>query len=156
MARSTTTKTTARKTTTTRAKAATKPAATKAAGKAPLPRTRKKAVAATAVADAPEAVVVTASKPVSTQQELKKPELIEMVVEKTGVKKRDAKPAIEAALQILGEALAEGRELNLQPLGKIRVNRMKKLSSARVMTCKVRQTIKEESSEPKQRVEAAE
>lgn len=156
MARSTTTKTTARKTTTTRAKAATKPATTKAAGKAPLPRTRKKAVAATAVADAPEAVVVTASKPVSTQQELKKPELIEMVVEKTGVKKRDAKPAIEAALQILGEALAEGRELNLQPFGKVRVNRMKELSGARVVNAKVRQKIKIEEDAKDPLAEAAE
>lgn len=128
----------------------------KPAAKSTLPKTRKSSAAATPAADAPEAVVVQESVPVSDLGELKKVELIEMIVERTGVKKRDAKPTIEAALQILGEALAEGRELNLQPLGKIRVNRMKKLSSARVMTCKVRQTIKEESSEPKQRVEAAE
>ncbi|MEC8195989.1 MAG: HU family DNA-binding protein, partial [Pseudomonadota bacterium] len=104
----------------------------------------------------PEAVVVQESVPVSDLGELKKVELIEMIVERTGVKKRDAKPTIEAALQILGEALAEGRELNLQPLGKIRVNRMKKLSSARVMTCKVRQTIKEETTDPEPLAEAAE
>jgi len=128
----------------------------KPAAKSTLPKTRKSSAAATPAADAPEAVVVQESVPVSDLGELKKVELIEMIVERTGVKKRDAKPTIEAALQILGEALAEGRELNLQPLGKIRVNRMKKLSSARVMTCKVRQTIKEEANEPEPLAEAAE
>lgn len=128
----------------------------KPAAKSTLPKTRKSSAAATPAADAPEAVVVQESVPVSKLGELKKVELIEMIVERTGVKKRDAKPTIEAALQILGEALAEGRELNLQPLGKIRVNRMKKLSSARVMTCKVRQTIKEETTEPEPLAEAAE
>ncbi|CUH69596.1 integration host factor subunit alpha [Thalassovita autumnalis] len=128
----------------------------KPAAKSTLPKTRKSSAAATPAADAPEAVVVQESVPVSDLGELKKVELIEMIVERTGVKKRDAKPTIEAALQILGEALAEGRELNLQPLGKIRVNRMKKLSSARVMTCKVRQTIKEETTEPEPLAEAAE
>jgi DNA-binding protein HU-alpha len=128
----------------------------KPAAKSTLPKTRKSSAAATPAADAPEAVVVQESVPVSDLGELKKVELIEMIVERTGVKKRDAKPTIEAALQILGEALAEGRELNLQPLGKIRVNRMKKLSSARVMTCKVRQTIKEETIDPEQLAEAAE
>lgn len=128
----------------------------KPAAKSTLPKTRKSSAAATPAADAPEAVVVQESVPVSDLGELKKVELIEMIVERTGVKKRDAKPTIEAALQILGEALAEGRELNLQPLGKIRVNRMKKLSSARVMTCKVRQTIKEETADPEPLAEAAE
>jgi DNA-binding protein HU-alpha len=128
----------------------------KPAAKSTLPKTRKSSAAATPAADAPEAVVVQESVPVSDLGELKKVELIEMIVERTGVKKRDAKPTIEAALQILGEALAEGRELNLQPLGKIRVNRMKKLSSARVMTCKVRQTIKEETTDPEPLAEAAE
>ncbi|MCG7492007.1 HU family DNA-binding protein [Thalassobius sp. Cn5-15] len=149
MARSTTTKTTTRKTAAkpastpakTAAKSTTK-STTKATAKVPLPRTRKKATPATAAADAPEAVVVTETKPVSSQEEMKKPELIDMIVEKTGVKKRDVKPAIEAALDILGEALAEGRELNLQPFGKVRINRLKELSGARVMNLKVRQKIK--------------
>ena len=154
MARSTTTKSS--KTTTTAAKSA----APKAA-KSTLLKTRKPAPAkvrakASAPAEAPEAVVVQENVPTSTLPELKKVELIDMVVERAGVKKRDAKPAIEAALEILGAALADGREVNLQPLGKIRVNRMKHLSSARVMTCKVRQTIKSDTSEEDTVAEAAE
>jgi DNA-binding protein HU-alpha len=150
MARSTTT--TARKTTAgTKAKTTRKPAS-----KAALPKTRKPATTKVAAADAPEAVVVQETVPVSTQEELKKAALIDMVVEQTGVKKRDAKPVIEAALQILGSALAEGRELNLQPFGKVRVNRMKELSSARVMTCKLRQTIKNEKEVKEPLAEAAE
>lgn len=141
MARSTTTKSSKTPTKTT------KPVAAKAT-KTALPKTRKPAPAKVAAnAEAPEAVVVQESVPTSTLPELKKVELIDMVVERAGVKKRDAKPAIEAALEILGAALAEGREVNMQPLGKIRVNRMKHLSSARVMTCKVRQTIKDDAAE---------
>lgn len=140
MARSTTTKSSKTPTKTT------KPVAAKAT-KSALPKTRKPAPAKVAAKAAPETVVVQESVPTSTQPELKKVELIDMVVERAGVKKRDAKPAIEAALEILGAALAEGREVNMQPLGKIRVNRMKHLSSARVMTCKVRQTIKDDAAE---------
>lgn len=152
------TKSTANTTKSTTAKTTRKPAA-----KSTLPKTRKPAAAKVktpvskpAPAEAPEAVVVQESVPVSALGELKKVELIDMVVEQTGVKKRDAKPAIEAALKILGESLAEGREINMQPFGKVRVNRMKQLSSARVMTCKVRQTIKTEEDEKDPLAEAAE
>ena len=150
MARSTTTKSSKTPTKST-AKPARKPAA-----KSALPKTRKPAPAKVAAKAAPESVVVQESVPTSTLPELKKVELIDMVVERAGVKKRDAKPAIEAALEILGAALAEGREVNMQPLGKIRVNRMKQLSSARVMTCKVRQTIKDEAASDTSLSEAAE
>ncbi|MEB8386190.1 HU family DNA-binding protein [Rhodobacteraceae bacterium KMM 6894] len=71
--------------------------------------------------------------------ELKKQELIAMVVERSDVAKKHAKPVIEAMLQVLGEALAEGRELNLQPLGKVKQNRVKDTPRARVIVAKIRQ-----------------
>ena len=57
--------------------------------------------------------------------QLKKKEFFERVVDRSGVRKGEAKTAIEAALAVLGEALANGEELNLPPLGKIKVARQK-------------------------------
>ena len=62
-----------------------------------------------------------------------------MAVARSGVKKRDAKPAIEAVLAVLGEALSEGRELNLRPMGKLKVTRMKKAGNGQIINARVRQ-----------------
>lgn len=71
---------------------------------------------------------------------LRKRELIATVVEKTGVKKRFAKPVVEAMIDEMGAALAEGRELNLQPFGKVKQSRTKDSSNARVIFAKIRQS----------------
>ena len=91
--------------------------------------------------EAPKAapVVVNEAKPVVAGPQMKKKELIEAVVERSGVKKRYAKPAIEAALAVLGEALDEGRELNLRPFGKMKVQRAKEVANGKVMNVRVRQ-----------------
>ena len=86
-----------------------------------------------------EPVVVSETAPVVSAPDLKKVELIDAVVERSGVKKRYAKPAVEAALAILGEALAEGQGLNLRPLGKAKVQRSKEVANAKVLTIRVRQ-----------------
>ncbi|WP_435312685.1 HU family DNA-binding protein [Primorskyibacter sedentarius] len=70
---------------------------------------------------------------------LRKKELIDLVVERCPVKKRDAKPAIEAALAVLGEALSKGREVNIPPLGKIKVKRSKRVGNAQISTLHLRQ-----------------
>ncbi|KQB97779.1 hypothetical protein AL073_02255 [Loktanella sp. 1ANDIMAR09] len=70
---------------------------------------------------------------------LKKPELLDAVVARTNLKKRDVKPAVEAALAVLGEALREGAVVNLPPLGKLRVVKTKPLDGgAAVVTLKLR------------------
>lgn len=137
---------------------ATKARATSAteAAKAPV---AKKAPAAAAKSDLPKVV-----KPVSADvvvppndgPELKKRELIDLVVDRAGVKKKDAKPAIEAALAILGEAIASGRELNLQPLGKLRINRVEDKDNGRVIVCKLRQSNSTGPDEKEPLAEAAE
>ncbi|MBL4767212.1 MAG: HU family DNA-binding protein [Rhodobacteraceae bacterium] len=71
---------------------------------------------------------------------MRKKELIDLVVERSGIKKKDAKPTVEAVLAILGEAIASGRELNLQPFGKLRINRTEEKSNGRVIVCKLRQS----------------
>lgn len=122
--------TTPRKTTAPRTKTAPKAPVTRAATSAQTP----------AAAPATPAVVAAAS-PVVAGPVLKKRELIDRVVARSGVKKKDAKPAVEAALAVLGEALANGEELNLQPFGRMKINREKVAGNNRIIICKLRQHI---------------
>lgn len=70
---------------------------------------------------------------------LKKPDLFAAVVERTNLKKRDVKPAVEAALAIIGEALARGEDVVLPPLGKVRVVKSKEVGGGvDVITLKLR------------------
>lgn len=128
----TTRKTTARKTAARKTPAKTAPAKS-------APAARKPRNTAAVKAAAPEPVVVKAAPPAPAQPDLRKKELIDMVVAQSGVKKKDAKPAVEAMLAILGDALASGRELNLQPFGKLRINRAEDRSNGRIIICKLRQ-----------------
>ena len=89
--------------------------------------------------EAKPATVVQPAKPVSAKTMLKKAELVDQVVEKTGVKKRDAKVSVEAALAILAQALADETDLNLPPLGKVRMVKSKDLTDgAKALTLKLR------------------
>lgn len=92
----------------------------------------------TAKISAAEPVVV-APMPEIDPNLLKKPQLLDAVVARTNLKKRDVKPAVEAALAVIGEALRAGNELALPPLGKVRLVKTKELDSgAAVMTLKLR------------------
>lgn len=93
--------------------------------------------APTAVVSAAPAVG-TGTGPVDDVPTLRKKELIERVVARCGVKKKDAKPTIEAMLTVLGEALSSGEELNLHPMGKMKVTRVIDKPNATVMVTKVR------------------
>lgn len=116
---------------------------TKARSKATVKTAVKTGAAATAATPEPAesitSVVVTENPAADAGPELKKQELLDKVVTRTDVKKKLAKPVVEAVLEILGEALAEGRELNLQPLGKVKINRIKEMANARVIVAKIRQ-----------------
>lgn len=70
----------------------------------------------------------------------KKKHLVERVVAISGAKKRLAKDVVEATLAALGEALNEGRSLNLPPLGKLTVNRQKDIASGEVLIVKLRRS----------------
>ena len=69
---------------------------------------------------------------------LRKKELIERVVARSGIKKKDAKPTIEAMLAILGEALENGEVLNLRPMGKVVVKRKIDKPNANILVCRIR------------------
>ena len=103
----------------------------------------KKTVAKkTAVNKAPvrKTPIKAAAKPSITAPDtaLNKKQLIERVVERSGIKKKDAKPAIEATLAILGEALEAGEEMNLQPLGKVMIKREIDKPNAHIFICRIR------------------
>lgn len=73
------------------------------------------------------------------QPVLKKPELFDAVVTRTNLKKRDVKPAVETAMAVIAEALREGTDVNLPPLGKLRIVKSKTLENgATVLTLKLR------------------
>ncbi|MBE1292623.1 MAG: DNA-binding protein [Rhodobacteraceae bacterium] len=69
---------------------------------------------------------------------MRKKDLIEAAVARAGVKKRDAKPAIEAALAIIGETLVDGRGLNMPGLGKLKVQHSKDLEGVQVVNLRLR------------------
>jgi DNA-binding protein HU-alpha len=56
---------------------------------------------------------------------LKKQELVQRVVQMTGVKKKDVKTVVDAVLTTMGEALSRGEDMMLPPFGKTKVNRQK-------------------------------
>ncbi|GAA6201645.1 HU family DNA-binding protein [Aquicoccus sp. SU-CL01552] len=85
--------------------------------------------------------VLRVSEPEVARPDLRKKELIDAVLERCEVKKRDAKPVIEAMLAVLGETLAGGRGLNLEPLGKLRVNRTMDRKDRRIVVSKLRQKL---------------
>ncbi len=129
---------TSRKTSTSTSKSAPK---TASAAKKVVPETEDITTEDVVLAGPATPKVVTVSEPVVAEPDMKKKELIDLVVERSDIKKKFAKPVVEAMLAVLGETIAEGRELNLQPLGKLRINRAEEKSNGRVIVCKIRQSL---------------
>jgi len=98
-------------------------------------------------AAAPAPAVVTSPQPVVAVSALKKAELVDRVVLRSGVKKKYAKPVVEAALAVLGEALTNGEEYNLKPFGKMKINNQKEVSNALVYNVRIRRQKLEEPTE---------
>ncbi|WP_172294173.1 HU family DNA-binding protein [Pseudoruegeria sp. HB172150] len=69
-----------------------------------------------------------------------KRELVNRVVEASGIKKRAAKPVVEAMLKELGDALSRGETLNLQPFGKGIVKNYRNLENAEVVELRLRRS----------------
>lgn len=126
-----TTKTTAKPT-----KTATKPkVATATAKKAAVAKPQP---ALKTSVTAPKATVVEVTKPLVAAPLIKKPELIDRIVAESGLKKKDVKPVVEATLAVLARALVNGEELQVPPLGKVKINQMKDVANAKIIKLKVR------------------
>ena len=88
---------------------------------------------------APQTKIVNPAVSVPQGELIKKPEFLDRAVERTNVKKREAKPAIEAALAVPAVSLINGEELNLPPMGKLRVVKSKDVGEgAKVLMLKLR------------------
>jgi len=87
----------------------------------------------------PTPSVVETLSPVLVSNELRKKELFDLVVARSGMKKKDVKPVVEAMLAVLGDAFAEQREMQLQPMGKLKIQRGKELPDGRALVVKLRQ-----------------
>lgn len=88
---------------------------------------------------APQTKIVNPAVSVPQGEMIKKPEFLDRAVERTDVKKREAKPAIEAALAVPAVSLINSEELNLPPMGKLRVVKSKDVGEgAKVLTLKLR------------------
>ena len=70
---------------------------------------------------------------------LRKRELLDTVVTQSGLKKKDVKPVVDMVLEVLGQALAENREMNLQPFGRLMVRKERSLTNGRMVIAKIRQ-----------------
>jgi DNA-binding protein len=69
---------------------------------------------------------------------LRKKDMLQRLAERTGMRKNQIKPVMEAVLAELGDALIKGESLNLPPLGKLSVNRSIAQENADVVICKLR------------------
>lgn len=106
---------------------AVKPAVVAASNVAELAKARSERDGDTA----PEVAVITPGNAV------RKKEFSERVVARAGVRRSDAKAALDATLAVLAEALADGQELILPPLGRIKVTRDKAGKNNRVLVLKI-------------------
>ncbi|WP_128253860.1 HU family DNA-binding protein [Falsirhodobacter deserti] len=71
----------------------------------------------------PEATEAPAAKEPSITSKM--PDLLDVVVEKTGQKRSSVKSAVDAFLAVMAERLGKGEDLMLPPLGKLRVVKQK-------------------------------
>ena len=74
-------------------------------------------------------------------QVLRTRDLVDQVAEQSGMKKTDAKRVIEAALAVLGDALARGEGFALSGLGKGKVARSKAEDGSAQIVVKIRRQI---------------
>ena len=101
----------------------------KAAAK-PAPAARK---AKPAVVNAPQSVVVGPA--------MRKKEVVEAVVARSGLKKRDVKPVVEHLLAVLGDAISDGHELVLPPLGRLKVHKKKDGAKKTIFFAKIHRNV---------------
>ncbi|MBU2982568.1 HU family DNA-binding protein [Lentibacter algarum] len=87
-----------------------------------------------------EPVIVTSNAPSVGMIEMRKEQLLDEVAERTGAKRKDVKPVVEAVLEVMGRAIGDGQELNLKPFGKVKIARTKQVANGRVINIRLRQS----------------
>ncbi|AQS49811.1 hypothetical protein BMG03_09665 [Thioclava nitratireducens] len=69
---------------------------------------------------------------------MRKRSFVDRVMVEAGVKRGEAKAMSEAVLKVLGEALSEGEELSIPPLGKLKINRQFEKNGDEILVVKLR------------------
>jgi len=106
--------------------------------KTPAKKTARKGTKAPSKSAAKVRPVVVQDTPVVAGPTLRKKAFIDKIVEATGAKRKDAKPIVEAVLAELGTSLSDGADLQLPPLGKIKIHRRKDLANGEMLMLKLR------------------
>lgn len=70
--------------------------------------------------------------------ELSKKELLEAVVAESGMKKGEARRALDAVLSVMHGALSEGKDISAAPLGKIKIARKKQTPNGELAVLRVK------------------
>ena len=109
----------------------TKRSTTRAASTTPKAAAKAKSVLPKVVTSAGEAGKVDAP-------ELTKKEMVERMVAQSGMKKGDARRALEATMSALSDALREGNNLSLAPLGKMKISRTKETPNGKLVVLRVK------------------
>jgi len=102
--------------------------------------TAKKATATKTKPPTKEASTEIVAEVVAPREVLTKKDIIARAVEISGVKKKDARPSVEAALQVVLSSLADGTEVSVPPYGKIRIVKEKDIKGGKMITAKIRVT----------------
>jgi len=97
---------------------------------------------------APAPVVGAEAAPAQGRVTLRKKDFIDLTIARAGIRKADARTAVEATLVTLAQALAAGQDVVLPPLGKLRVIREKPSKQGR--TLMVRLVLDEAATEDAQ------
>lgn len=127
-----------------------------AKGAAPKRSTTKAAIkkpVAAAKAVTPIKVVAPAKKPVNND-EINKRELVERIVLESGMKKGDARRAVDAVLGAVAKAISEGKDIAAAPLGKLRVVRKKQTPNGELAVLRVKLKDPNHVPKPKSDVDA--
>ncbi|MFY0691569.1 MAG: HU family DNA-binding protein [Paracoccaceae bacterium] len=69
---------------------------------------------------------------------LRKKDLLEAVVARSGLSKGIARRGLEATLDVIAEALGDGAEISAAPLAKVRVTRQKETPNGTMLVCRVK------------------
>jgi len=98
---------------------------------------RRKTAPATAV----KAPATTAKPAKVAGPMIRRKELVERIVARSGLKPNAVKSALDAVLEEMGKALSAGEGMNIHPFGKVTINRQKVQGDKEIIICKVRRKL---------------
>lgn len=122
------------KATTTTSKASSLRSKTKAVSTRPT-AARKTTTATTPKLATPTLVSVDTSE---KRTELEKKDLIDRIAEESGMKKGEVRTALDATLIVLRQALQDGSNLSIAPLGKLKIAREKQTPNGKLVVAKIK------------------